>query len=729
MTQVWSAADDVLETRLRQLRRRLTGGVIVAGVGRVLWWGIGFALVDALLDRLFILDRPQRAVMLLLGLAGAAWLVFRALWRPLQSPPTDEALCWEIERRHPQLQQRMLAAWQLSRLTATTASPTLVQSAIREGRAAAQTADFLSIIDTRRWAQNLALVLAGVVILLSSVAAGFAHEMVGVWFSRNLFLTDREWPQDVHFILQGADQGTLRVPRGEEWPLEVLLTDDSLRTPNDVRLELRDRQSSRPLEQRDRSYRGSLPALIEPTEIRIVAPRAASPWHRVELVDRPAVDSLALHVSPPAYTGLPSGPLPAGGGPYTLLPGTVLLIRGTASKPLSSATLTTGDKQFAFALHDRQQFQRELSAADVRGGEYRIELTDTERMWLPGDSAPKPLTSRTPFTFRLNLAPDREPQVTTRLKGITTLVTPRALIPLEGEVTDDFAVTGMSLQYRHRGVEDAEETAGELALAAAAQLPAGRARFEYGWELEPLGLPLGTSLSFRVEAADNNTVTGPGVGRSSVFLVRVVGDEELRTALLARERTLRAEFENRIRQLDELRTECLALRAAIRPLTEIDAPRRDQLARVARRQKSMGDELSSIARRFEDIALELQLNRLEEPSGPLHTRLTERIIQPLWIAASEQTPPIAETLERARHALDASATRDATLASATDAQQLLLEELRRILAQMESAEGYQEAVNRLVEVQQAQEEVLRRTNAARQDAIRRVLEGGAPKSP
>ena len=36
------------------------------------------------------------------------------------------------------------------------------------------------------------------------------------------------------------------------------------------------------------------------------------------------------------------------------------------------------------------------------------------------------------------------------------------------------------------------------------------------------------------------------------------------TALLARERMQRAEFEKRIKQLDELRTEVLAIRAAMR---------------------------------------------------------------------------------------------------------------------------------------------------------------------
>jgi hypothetical protein len=72
------------------------------------------------------------------------------------------------------------------------------------------------------------------------------------------------------------------------------------------------------------------------------------------------------------------------------------------------------------------------------------------------------------------------------------------------------------------------------------------------------------------------------------------------------------------------------------------------------------------------------------------------------------------------------ADRDAALATAADQQQRLLDGLKGILAQMESAEGFQEAINRLVEVQQAQEDVLKKTEAAKQDAIRRALEGAGP---
>jgi hypothetical protein len=718
----------VLASRLHHLRRWLIGSVVVEGMGRVLLWLIAFAALDVLVDRLFVMDRPQRFVMLLIALGGVAVIAYRFLWRPLRQPPTDAALVWEVERLHPTLREQLLAAWQLGRTASTTASPQLVHAALAAGVQAASATDFLAVVDRRRLRRNFAVVAGSLVLIATIVATGFSHELVGIWFSRNVFLTDREWPQDVHFVVLGEEQGVIRVPHGEEWPLDIALTADSARVPDSVRIEFRDARnpvSLEPLPQ-DRRYRGTLPAFTEATEFRVTAFRAASPWLRVELVHRPEVDALELIATPPMYTQLAAAPLPAGGGPYSLLPGTMLSVRGTATKSLSKATLIVGDMSRALTIRDGSRFQADLAPTDLRDGEYRLELTDTEAVWLPGESAPQPLSSRTPFTFRLRITPDREPQVMAKLKGITTLVTPRALIPIEGEVSDDFAVTKMDLQYRHRGVEETDEKTGRASITAAAEWPTSRSRWEHAWELEPLQLAVGTALSFVVEAADNNTVTGLGVGKSTVFLVRVVSDEELRTALLARERTQRAEFEKRIKQLDELRTEVLSIRAAVKPMTELDAERREQLAKATRRQKTLGDDLAGIARRFEDIALELQLNRLEEPSGPLHTRLTEQIITPLWTAATEQAPAIVDTLDRARPSQTAPAARDTALATAADQQQRLMDSLKAILAQMESAEGFQEAINRLVEVQQAQEDVLKKTEAAKQEAIRRVLDGVGP---
>jgi hypothetical protein len=69
-----------LAARLDRLRRWLVGSVVVEGLGHLLGWGIA-SRADAVLDRMFVMDRPQQVVMLLIAAAGAAFVAYRSLWR------------------------------------------------------------------------------------------------------------------------------------------------------------------------------------------------------------------------------------------------------------------------------------------------------------------------------------------------------------------------------------------------------------------------------------------------------------------------------------------------------------------------------------------------------------------------------------------------------------------------------------------------------------------------
>ena len=57
-------------------------------------------------------------------------------------------------------------------------------------------------------------------------------------------------------------------------------------------------------------------------------------WHTVEVVDPPRLESLAITVHPPGYTGLPAARAERH---LEVLAGTGIEISGTASEPLSAA--------------------------------------------------------------------------------------------------------------------------------------------------------------------------------------------------------------------------------------------------------------------------------------------------------------------------------------------------------------------------------------------------------
>lgn len=720
-------AATLITARLNELRRQLMKWIVLDGASQLAAAIVLALAVDAALDWSLHMDRAQRAVMLLLIVGTMAAVAYRKLLKPLQQRTSDDALCLKVEEQQPELGQALISALQFARVEVTPigSSLTLMRATIELGGNLAARIDPEAALDRGRRLRNLIVLAVAACCLFGAAVSVLATDSGAIWFNRNVLLGQREWPQDIHFRVQGIVDGVLTIPRDEDWPIEVEVTENSRRLPREVWIEHRDSGRRQRMELLDdgRLFRGDLVGATSASEFRVVETRAFSEWQRVRVVDRPALTELKLSVLPPVYTRQMEEELPEGGGPHKVLKGSRVRLTATANHPIAAAVLSNGASKWAIEVANGQKLAMTLEAEQLRDGDYRVDLTDAEKLWLPGRSEPQPLTSREPTTFRLRVAADREPQVQAKLVGVSTLVTERARLPLVGHVMDDFAIVQLLLQHRRRAENDQEDTAGELVLKPSTPLPTREADLDFALEVESLRVSPGVALSFVIEATDNNNVTGPGVGRSSVFLVRVVTDEEFRAALLGRERELRIEFEKQIKFEDELRTDVSAFQATVRGKSELAAEQRDLLARFERRQKAIGEDVIKLARRFTEVVTEIRNNRLEDESGPLQTRLMSRIIEPLNGLLGDGFAPVSSQFDRARTRSNSAADRDRAVGQAIDAQQRLLERMREILNHMEQAEGFQEAVNQLLEVQKAQQEVLKRTEKEKQDAIRKLLDG------
>jgi hypothetical protein len=722
-----------VRNRLARLRGQVAAWFWVEGLGRVLWLALALFAVDLLLDWLFRMDRAQRAVMLVLMLAALGWGIHRWLVRPLSVSLSDDALALQVEAANRRLGQRLISALQLAHVQSPESrgmSPTLVRQAVASGVQIAQEVSFSSVLDHRRYGQNL-MVLLGALLVLSCLAVGtLAAAPLRIWLSRNIFLGNATWPQKTYLVVERvAEDGAVVFPRGEDWTQVVSVRPDSRVVPDAVYLDFRRTRGRAPLAMKktsERQFEATFAGVIEPFEFRARGGDAITDWVRVELVDQPAVAELKMVVTPPTYAGSQPEELAPGRGPYYVLKGSSLKLSGKANKPLAHAALAIDGKSAPLKSDDSVRFSGDVAAAKLVQGQYVIELEDTLG-----------LTSRRPTTFGLRTRIDREPRVRVRLIGVSGMVVPQARIPFTCRVNDDFGLTACGVQYRWRG-DDATQADGEGKLSFE-QLEAKLAAEKVGQpsrlpdisfddliDLEPLKIPTGTGLSFRFEAADNDDVSGPNVGRSSEFLVRIVTEEELRTDLLRREKEQRQEFERLIKNQEDLLTDSRALEAAVKGEPNLTSEQKDQLIQYHRRQKVVGQNTSAIAERMAGIVIEVQNNRLEEEGGRLQTRLTREIVEPLQAVADELIPAALTALDKTRRQAAVPDDRNAALAEAIAAQTEAAAKMKEILEHMVKAEGFQEAVNLLYEIQKAQAEVTDQTNKARQERIKRILEGAAP---
>jgi hypothetical protein len=718
-----------LVARLARLRGNVTAWFWVEGLGRVLWLALALFAADLILDWLFRMDRAQRAVMLALMTVTLGWAIVRWLARPLSRAISDDALALQVESANRRLGQGLITALQLSRLSDAASrgmSPTLMRQAVLSGVQRAREVSFTDILDRQRLFRNFLLLLIAFVTLGCVALGTLVASPLQIWWSRNILLSNATWPQKTYLVVErvGKD-GTVVFPRGEDWTQLVSVRPDSRLLPGAVYLEFRRAGGRSPLAMKRRSERqfeAVFAGVIEAFEFRARGGDAVTEWVSVEPVEPPAVTELKLIVTPPKYAGASPEELPRGQGPYYVLPGSALDISLVANKPLASASLVLAGKGLALVLDDPLRVSGHVAAADLLPGQYSIALADTLG-----------LTNRQPPRFALRTLVDRQPQIRVRLIGVGGLVVPQARIPFTCRVTDDFGLTAIGVHYRWKGDDAAqpegqgslsfEQLADRLAHTKVGQSSNLReADFDDAIELAPLKVPPGTGLAFHFEATDNDDIGGPNIGRSSDFLVRVVTADVLRTDLLRREKEQRSEFERLVKEQEELITDSRALEAALKRQTDLTTEHKDQLAQYQKRQKLIGQNTAAIAERLAAIVVEVQNNRLEEDGGRLQTRLTKEIVEPMQSVAGELIPQAVAALDRARRQTDANEI----LAVAISRQAETAAKMKEILDHMVQAEGFQEAVNLLYEIQKAQTEVNEQTNNARQERIKRILEGAVP---
>lgn len=584
----------------------------------------------------------------------------------------------------------------------------------------------------------------------------FSPDTLNIWFNRNVLLGERRWPTDTHLRLidhratmARGDNWTLRVRADGVIPADVFV---DVRPAGGGRLTERLRLRGERIfvatfknvqEEFEFRVRGG----DDRTDWLAVTMRDRPVVEQLQLmVHTPAYMNeppRALPTQDSSHSLYPGSRITIEAGSTKPLASAVLM-RGeeklidlaVGAQPVQ--VVREGETE-AISLW---MVNGEISAAQLQPGTYRVDLMSKEG-----------LGNRPPTQFSIRIKPDLKPKLRCRLDGIGAIVAANAYIPIDSLITDDFAVTGADLVYR-RDAEGVIEPGGDGAggdvgegggpvevpmesdidrsLESLSVDPADLEAADDpadGPDMEPVESPLpeetrlpvtglkdqlgereirhtevfdlaklapelrvGETVQFFLEATDNDAITGPKRGRSTVFFVRVVSRDELLAELLRREQAQGREFDNVNKDQDDMLTDTEVLLADLRTEGTLLERQAKQLESLEKRQRMVARRLDIISRQFESILKEFEHNRLEK-DGSMRERLNERIIQPMREIATQGVPYASDQLDLASRHDSTAEQREAALAEASRVQQMILEDMKRIRAQMKKWELYQEMVS------------------------------------
>jgi soluble cytochrome b562 len=259
-------------------------------------------------------------------------------------------------------------------------------------------------------------------------------------------------------------------------------------------------------------FTARLVAVQSSFRFQAVSSRGTSSVVNIRVVDAPEVEAIRLTLLPPGYTRLPKEVKQD--GHIEALKGTVVNLEARTNKPVKEGKIVLSQgNQLALQVKG----DRLTGSLDVfHPGTYSIRVKDE-----------LDFENSNPVQYRIQIIPDKDPVGEILGPAEDLEVSGTEIIPVVYAARDDFGVTALRLSYQMGGTE-------RFITLQNSSLGRSFGPETFRWDLTGLALTPGDRVAYRLEAWDNDTLSGPKAGYSRTFLL-YVRDERDRVAKEAEE--------------------------------------------------------------------------------------------------------------------------------------------------------------------------------------------------
>ena len=702
---------DTLQRKLAAVRRWWRATRVLSG----LTWGLSVVVALALVcyhsDRLMVLS-PHAREMWRAGIGAAAVLCgLLALLRPLLRRLSDVTLATDVERRFPVLRERLLttldlapafaanngggAARSVGKPYVSPYSEQMTTALAQETHQVASELNFRRAVSLRPL-RNGFLTCAFTLVLLG-LHIIFARDAFATWVRR---MSDprADIPPYAKTRVQIIPDAVL-LPRGEgtsvtvkTWgdPVEdcVLKVHQDGEDPKQwttLTLSHPTPIANAPSDEKDaRKFRYRFASLAHSISLVASASDGRSNERSVIVEDRPTLLNVRLALHFPAYMRRKDQILPESTGAIAAPVGTNVDVVGVANKPLKTAVYARDNNDVGpWPVHDTQT-SGHLSVN--RDGTYRLKLVDTHGF-----------NNINPPRYEIRAMKDEAPSVQILRPATDVDLVPGGSVPLVAHATDDYGVASAKLVYditheeNLRTGRDSHTHTGKGALALPAEYGATQVDIRQRWYIGSVSPKVGDVIRYEVDDWDNDTVSGPHVGRSLAYRIRVVSATEmqmkLKEQLDAEQSALSAARQHEI----EAQKQAAQARAKNDPA---------QMTRAQDTQRNVAQETKSLAQRIQDLTNQLENNNFTTPAEMERRKQAQAALEN---SAQDKMTPAADKMQQAQNAKPNSSERSQNMQQAAQQQAQAKQDLERaqqLLSRTQTAEQLAKDAQQLAQDQQ-----------------------------
>jgi hypothetical protein len=633
--------------QLETLRRRSWLMLVAQRASTILAWMLAIVLAMILLDWLLRLPSGFRLALLVSGMAGLGYAVWRYLQPAVTFWPSLTDLALRVERFIPTVSGRLASSVEFATEGIDETSP-LAARAVRETQTRLHGANVMDVITRKRTLRDLIAALFVVVAIGGLIALQPRAAATGLSRLLNPY-GEARWPArtGVESLMDQVIATHGVHPRGQALILRAKVT----KGPQDQRVDAFIRytvdgrrqpwqhivlthQTGEPIHER------LVDTNAEAIEVYFATEDAQTDPREIELVEPPSIARASLSIEPPSYAAGHVTPLTAELGPGTderavtaaaSLAGSSVRLTLQTSKPLpiprpdsepSADSTEARDRWLSETLGweggelPRIEFSPAAGATARDGSplsdQWTLEWTLRESRQLAMRLTDEHgLTNPEPIVYRIEAVNDRSPGVTITDPQADAAVLKTAIVPLAAEARDDVAVSTIGMEAVKQAAPAAKDSGGGDPATSPEQSSPTML-----WSQEQAAGTALASLNLSIDVGSLDVVEGDVilVTATATDLYEIEGEAREPSRSPVRKLRIISELdlaESLRRQLGGVRQNAIRIEAAQGELQD-DVIDHGVQPGVSRAQGSINQRIATQRQTLDEIRQSMQQNRLDD---------------------------------------------------------------------------------------------------------------------
>ncbi len=722
-----SIRDDIISLtgRLKSLRRyvvlcRSVYAIVLIATTLL----VSFAIAN-LLHALFYLDVTVRAVFVGAVVLILLFLMFKYLLLPILFKPSLETISRRVERKYPELKNRVIASLQLERNlheNRENYSQDMIKALIAQTSGMVNGLDLKSSHSNRRLISMLKYFGAAiaVTVLLAFLTPGL------FWSSLHVFshpLEEIELPRTYELTVSPGNKELLKydplelaaVVKGEKLPDKAEIFWDNSGEGN-----WRSDELERKIMPEASSGIGNVLGMNPDStvftykfkEIRhdfvyfVRAGREKSPQFKVTVADKPRITGLKLTYMYPKYTRLKPLVIDENDGNIQALRGTKVNIELTANKQIEQGALLFSDGSKIDLKCDGK-----VSSGTIKVDKdlsYHAEVTDRSGYGNPD-----------PIEYRVTALDDAYPEIYMVSPSGNVDLNDDMAVRLMANLIDDFGFTKLTLNYTVH-LTATEEWKNSEKIDISGYKP--EQQIDYFWDLANVGLLPGSWIEYYLEVFDNDYITGPKSATGPVMAVRLPTLGEIFTQIESSREDQINEYVKALQEQEKIGEEFREMTQELRLEKELDWEDKKTFESVSNRQEQLLNDYDKLAKQFKETNQQAKENQL------LTLQMIQKIEELQKLFEKVATDEMKEAMKKLQEALDKMDKEAVEKAMENFDMSLedVLQNIERAIAQLKQLQAdqmMQDMIRQAEEILKNQQNVNKRT----EKSDREKLSGLAPK--